>query len=95
MLEYQTTEKLAAMHLSAMASAYRRQMETPDVKALSFEERFAMIVDAEWISRENNRTERLLTRASLREHASLSNIDYEPARKLDRAEVNTARQVEQ
>lgn len=87
MLEYQTTEKLAAMHLSAMASAYRRQMETPDVKALSFEERFAMIVDAEWISRENNRTERLLTRASLREHASLSNIDYEPARKLDRAEV--------
>ena len=78
MLEYQTTEKLTGMRLSVMASEYRRQMEAPDTKNLSFEERFSMIVDAEWLSRENNRTEKLLCRAKLREHASLADIDYDP-----------------
>lgn len=87
MLEYQTTEKLTGMRLSVMASEYRRQMEAPDAKNLSFEERFSMIVDAEWLSRENNRTEKLLCRAKLREHASLADIDYDPVRKLERAEI--------
>ena len=87
MLEYQTTEKLTGMHLSVMAAEYRRQMEMPDTKGLSFEERFSMIVDAEWLSRENNRTEKLLRQANLREHASLADIDFDPSRKLDRAEM--------
>ena len=87
MLEYQTTEKLVGMRLSVMSAEYRRQMEAPDVRNLSFEERFSMIVDAEWLARENNRTEKLLARAKLRERASLKDIDFDPARKLDRAEI--------
>ncbi len=87
MLEYQTTEKLIGMRLSVMASEYRRQLEIPNISELSFEERLAMIVDAEWLSRENNRTEKLLTAAKLREHASLLDIDYDPRRKLDKASV--------
>lgn len=54
MLEYQTTEKLSGMRLSVMSAEYRRQMEAPDVRNLSFEERFSMIVDAEWLARKNN-----------------------------------------
>lgn len=87
MLEYQTTEKLIGMRLSVMAAEYKRQMEAPDIRALSFEERISMLVDAEWLSRENNRTEKLLSQAKLRESASLADVDFDPARKLDRAEI--------
>ena len=67
-----------------MASKYRRQLEIPNISELSFEERPLMIVDVEWLSSENNRTERLFTGAKLREHANFADIDYDPRRKLDK-----------
>ena len=61
MLDHQTLEKLVSMRLSAMAQEYRRQLESTDRSALSFEERFAMFTDAEWTFRHNNRLKRLLS----------------------------------
>jgi hypothetical protein len=88
MLDYQTLEKLVSMRLTAMSQEYRRQLESPDTGALSFEERFAMLTDAEWNARQNNRLKRLLHQAGLRiPDACLEDLDYEPGRKLDRATV--------
>ena len=87
MLNYQTVEKLSGMRLTAMAAEFKRQMDLPDLKQLSFEERFAMLVDAEWTSRENNRTKRLLNNAKMRLNASLNDLDLSPERNLDRAEI--------
>ena len=47
MLRQPTEEKLHALRLSAMADTLRTQDQNPDIAQLSFDERFAMIVDAE------------------------------------------------
>ncbi|OPX85752.1 MAG: transposase/IS protein [Pelotomaculum sp. PtaB.Bin117] len=88
MLNNQTLEKLVSMKLSSMGREYRRQIESPDSIALSFEERFGMIVDTEWITRHNSRLTRLLRQADLRiPGACLEDLDYDPRRKLDRGYV--------
>lgn len=45
-----TMDKLYGMRLSVMAQAYRDQEEMLSVADMTFDERFAMIVDAEWDS---------------------------------------------
>ena len=88
MLDQQTLEKLTQMRLSAMGEEYRRQLESSDKNVLSFEERFAMITDAQWINRQNNRLKRLLNKAGLRiQDACLEDLDYQPCRNLDRGTV--------
>ena len=88
MLDQQTLEKLTRMRLSAMGQECRRQLESSDKNALSFEERFAMITDTEWINRQNNRLKRLLNKASLRiQDACLEDLDFEPRRNLNRGAV--------
>lgn len=58
MLNQPTFEKLVHMRLSAMALAFRQQSEDPGITNLSFDERFGMLVDAEYWSRHNNRLKR-------------------------------------
>ena len=88
MLIHQTTEKLRGMKLNAMAVEYIRQCETPSISALSFDERIGMMIDAEWLSRENNRIKKRLHEANLRfSNAGFADIDYRPSRKLDRAYI--------
>ena len=48
MASQSTMDKLHDMRLSVMARAYRDQEELPAASGLSFDERLAMIVDAEW-----------------------------------------------
>lgn len=84
----QTLEKLTAMRLGVMGKEYRRQMELPSMDSLPFEERFAMLVDSEWLSRQENRIGRMIKAANLREPAAcLEDIDYNPRRKLDKADI--------
>ncbi|MBT9141097.1 MAG: hypothetical protein DDT30_01684 [Dehalococcoidia bacterium] len=84
----QTIDKLNSMRLRAMEQEYRRQVELPANAALPFDERLAMIVDAEWLAKANNRLQRFLREANLREpSANLENINFEPKRNLDKAAV--------
>jgi DNA replication protein DnaC len=86
MLNEQTTEKLQALRLVAMASAWEEQNKSADVAALSFDERFGLLVDAEWLARENKRVARNLKEAKLRlGQACIEGIDYPPRRELDKA----------
>jgi len=88
MLHQQTIEKLATMRLSVMARVYKKQLESPDTRGLSFEERFGMLVDAEWNQRADNRIKKALHQATLRiPTASLEDLDYNPLRRLDRGYV--------
>ncbi len=84
----QTIDKLNSMKLRAMEQEYRRQVELPANAALPFDERLAMIVDAEWLAKANNRLQRFLREANLREpSANLENINFEPKRNLDKAAI--------
>lgn len=84
MLLEQTKEKLNQMKLFGMASELTRQMATPDMASLSFEERASLLVDMEATSRENRRLKRLLTEARLRENAAIEDIDFQAERGLDK-----------
>jgi len=88
MMTNQTLNKLTEMRLPAMETEFRRQMELPAMSGLPFEERFALMVDAEWLARYNSRIDRLLKAAKLRcPSANLENIDFSPERHLDKAMV--------
>lgn len=83
MLNQPTFEKLVQMRLSAMALAFRQQSEDPGMVGLSFEDRFGMLVDAEYWSRHNNRLKRNIHKATLEQpQASLADINYTSGRLL-------------
>jgi hypothetical protein len=53
MLNQQTIEKLYTMRMRGMADAFTQQQEDPQTTQLSFEERFALLVDRQWSWRQN------------------------------------------
>lgn len=44
---------------------------------LDFEERLGLLIDEEYLLRENRKLQRRLTQAKLQQHACLEDIDYE------------------
>jgi len=55
MLTHPTHDRLVALGLTGMAKALEEQRKQPDMAALGFEERLALMVDREAIERENKR----------------------------------------
>lgn len=83
-----TITKLHEMRLSAMAELYYSQLRDPQYNELSFEDRFNLLVDGEWIRRKNNKLERLIRIANLRfNNACIEDIEYHPDRKLDKTQI--------
>ena len=68
-----------------MAEALKDQMGRADMDGLAFEERFSMLVDAQYLFRENKRMKRLLENAKLKLAASMEDIDYRSPRGLDKS----------
>ena len=90
MLINQTLEKLHSMRLTGLAEALTQQLEDPDSSVLSFEERIGWLIDRHWIWRENQAQARRLKNAHLKDsQACLEDIDYRPARGLDRSLVRS------
>lgn len=85
MLTNQTLEELGRLKLTGMAEAFRQQLEQPETHALSFEERFSLLVDREVTYRENRRLVRLLRLARLKQAACVEDIDYKQRRGLERS----------
>src|SRR3972149_4520209 len=86
MLNSSPLDKLSALRLHAMAQAWQAQQAHPDHAALSFDERFGLLVDVQWLARENRRLQRSLREAKLRlAQASLEAIEHYPQRPLDKA----------
>lgn len=88
MLIQATLDKMTALHLTAMAEAFQRQLGSPEWAALSFEDRVGMLIETEWSHREQRRLQQRLRAANLRYPASLEDIDWRaPRRGLDKAQV--------
>ena len=88
MLTQPTVEKLKALRLNAFASAWEAQQKQPDVSAMAFDERLGLLIDAEWLARENARVGRNLREAKLRlSQACLEDVDFNAKRELDKSQV--------
>ena len=86
MLSQPTFEQLTGMRLGAMVHAWKAQQEDPAMEELGFDERLALLVDAEWTDRQNKRLDRLLRAAKLRlSGACLEDIEYAKERKLEKS----------
>lgn len=85
MLTHPTFERLSALGLAGMAKAFEEQRRSPDLDALSFEERLGLLVDREAAERETKRLTTRLKFASLRQNACVEDIDLRTPRGLDRA----------
>ena len=85
MVNEATISKLHEMKLSAMAQAFRQQMQESAINALSFSERFGLLVDHEWDTRKNNRLGRLIRKADFPiSGACMEDIEYRDDRKLSK-----------
>lgn len=83
-----TIDKLMEMRLTTMADTYRTQLSDPKSKELSFDERFAMLVDIEYDNRKSNRRNRLIKNADFDQpDASITDIDYTSGRKLNKQRI--------
>jgi len=83
-----TMEKLKMLKLEALAVAWLEQQKNPEVQKLAFDERLGMLVDAQWMTRENKRLARALKEAKLKlGNACIEGIDYPPRRELDKAQI--------
>jgi len=92
MLNQQTIEKLYAMRMRGMADAFTQQQEEPQTTQLSFEERFALLVDRQWGWRQNRALERRLRDARLQGPACIEDIDFRATRGLDKQVVRSLTQ---
>lgn len=65
MTNQSTLDKLIEMRMTAMADAFRLQLEDSSMKDVPFEDRLGMLVDVEYTTRKNNRLKRLIKNAEL------------------------------
>ena len=89
MISESTKDILKAMRCTAMAAEFERQMADPDTYGqLGFEERFGLVIDAEWNRRQANKLAKGIRSAGFAEAgASIEGIEYYPERKLDKAQM--------
>jgi DNA replication protein DnaC len=90
MLNEPTLEKLRDLRLNALAETWCEQRKDPTMTGLDFDERFGLLIDAEWLDRQNKRLARNLREAKLRlSDACIEGIDYPARRKLDKAVIRS------
>jgi DNA replication protein DnaC len=92
MLYHQTLDKLRALRLDGMAQALEEQRQQKDITDLDFESRFALLVERQWIWKENRGLAVRLKYAQLKiPNATLEDIDYRLPRGLKRAQIDQLR----
>jgi hypothetical protein len=92
MLYTQTLEKLRALRLEGMVQALEEQRQQKDIVRLDFEERLALLVERQWIWKENRGFALRLKNAQLKiSNATLEDLDYRPSRGLKRAQIDQLR----
>lgn len=84
-----TTDKLIEMRLTSMADAFTLQNADPNMKEVSFEDRFGMLVDIEYSNRKSNSLKRLIRNADFDQpEAHIADINYTSGRKLNRTLID-------
>jgi DNA replication protein DnaC len=77
-----TVEQLQLLRLSGMLDAWQQQQTTPTYHDLGFDERFALLVEREYLRRQQQRLQRRLKQAQLTLSATVSEIDFTVSRGL-------------
>ena len=84
-----TLDTLAELGLEGMKRALKEQLSSPSLEALSFDERFDLLVEPENAHRTERRLATRIKKASVRFCARLEELDYRAVRSLDRALVDS------
>jgi len=84
MNDAQTIERLYDLRLGPMAEAFSEEAQRSGDPALSFAERFGLLVERQWSAREEGRLARRLKAAQLKLTASVEETDFRTPRGLDR-----------
>jgi DNA replication protein DnaC len=87
MFDNATLSHLKDLRLPAMAECFREQQSKSGIASLPFEERFALLVEAEWLNRLNKRNERLIKKAGFRIPAAIEDIDWHHKKGITKPEV--------
>ena len=88
MLTHPLFEQLKTLRCDGMLEAFQDQLNTPDINRLSFDERFALLIEREYILRENRKLTNRLRQAKLKEPtACIEDIDYSPERHLSKTVI--------
>ncbi|HTP39852.1 MAG TPA: IS21-like element helper ATPase IstB [Steroidobacteraceae bacterium] len=82
-----TIEKLHALRLNAMADALMTQLRQPEIDAMPFTERLALLVDVQHSAMLSAALEQRLRRAGMRQSACVENLDLRTPRGLDRSSM--------
>ncbi|MGB7414503.1 MAG: ATP-binding protein [Thermosynechococcaceae cyanobacterium] len=72
----QTTEQLKDLKLTGLLEAWQEQQTIGTYHDLSFDERFALLVEREHIRRQNLRVQRRLKQAQLPVQATIEEVDF-------------------
>ena len=99
MIRQSAVDLLREMRLGGMASELERQIsDAESFRELSFEDRLALLVDAEWNRRQKNKYQRCLHNARLSiPNATVEGIEYYEDRKLSRKDftlLSTCKYIE-
>ena len=84
MNDAQTIERLYDLRLGAMAEAFNQERARSGDAQLSFAERFGLLVERQWVAREEGRLARRTKAAQLKVEASIEEVDLRSPRGLDR-----------
>jgi len=79
-----TIERLYDLRLGPMAEAFAEEAQRSGGAALSFAERFGLLVERQWSAREEGRLARRLKAAQLKLEASVEETDFRTPRGLER-----------
>lgn len=86
MLNQPTLNKLRALKLTGMADAFAEQLQKP-LSDLDFTERLGILVEQEWLLRENRKLKRRITQAKLQQPACIEDINYDKQRGLAKVKI--------
>jgi DNA replication protein DnaC len=87
MLIEQTIDKMRALKLSGMARALETQLDVKESRELSFEDRLAMLIDAEALEKDNSKTASRIRSANFRLAACMEDLKVKTSRGLDKSTI--------
>ena len=84
MNEQTTIEKMRSLRLKSMAELYSRSLKDNLYRDYTNDEYLALMLDTEWENRQHDKINNMISRGGFKENASVTNIDYQSKRGLDK-----------
>ncbi len=84
MNQHQTVEKMRSMRLLGMAQVHHQNLTDNLYSDYTLDQYISLLVDQEWESRYNRKTQNLIKAAGFRATADIQNIDYTSNRGLEK-----------